>query len=112
MPRDAPATPALPIGAIQEAVCRRFGVTLQELVSHGRSKTLVRARHAAFLLARGAGYSFPQISAAFGDRCHATVLHGIKRAQQMRVHDLDFAAALMTLDSLAGCSKPAAPLAT
>jgi chromosomal replication initiator protein len=57
------------------------GFTFDELIGPGRAYALSRVRQYGMLLAYRAGYSTPQIGAAF-KRDHTTVLHGLKAAKR------------------------------
>src|SRR6266705_1973814 len=64
------------IERIQEIVCERFSLTLEELCSHKRSQYIVYPRQVAMYLSRELTDSaLPKIGEHFGDRDHTTVLH-------------------------------------
>jgi chromosomal replication initiator protein len=64
------------IERIQEVVCERFSMTLEELCSHKRSQNIVYPRQVAMYLSRElTDSSLPKIGKHFGDRDHTTVLH-------------------------------------
>src|SRR6266508_128988 len=64
------------IERIQEVVCERFSVSLEELCSRRRSQNIVYPRQVAMYLSRElTDSSLPKIGKHFGDRDHTTVLH-------------------------------------
>jgi chromosomal replication initiator protein len=68
--------PSVTIEHIQEVVCERFGLSLDELCSHKRSQNIVYPRQVAMYLSRElTDSSLPKIGKHFGDRDHTTVLH-------------------------------------
>jgi chromosomal replication initiator protein len=65
---------------ILREVCASHGVTLDQLISHNRSKKFIDARMLAYYrLHKELGLSLPQIGRYIGDRDHSTVFYGIKR---------------------------------
>jgi chromosomal replication initiator protein len=76
--------PQVTIERIQEIVCDRFGMSLDELCSHKRSQNIVYPRQVAMYLSRElTDSSLPRIGRHFGDRDHTTVLHANTKIQRM-----------------------------
>ncbi len=76
--------PQVTIERIQEIVCDRFGMSLDELCSHKRSQNIVYPRQVAMYLSRElTDSSLPSIGRHFGDRDHTTVLHANTKIQRM-----------------------------
>ncbi len=72
------------IERIQEVVCERFSLSLEELCSHKRSQNIVYPRQVAMYLSRElTDSSLPKIGKHFGDRDHTTVLHANAKIQNM-----------------------------
>jgi chromosomal replication initiator protein len=72
------------IERIQEVVCDRFEMTIEELCSHKRSQNIVYPRQVAMYLSRElTDSSLPKIGKHFGDRDHTTVLHANAKIQRM-----------------------------
>ncbi len=68
--------PQVTIARIQEAVCERFSLTVQELCSPRRSQAVAYPRQVAMYLSRElTDSSLPKIGKEFGGRDHTTVLH-------------------------------------
>ena len=75
---------AVTIERIQEVVCDRFSMSLEELCSHKRSQNIVYPRQVAMYLSRElTDSSLPKIGKHFGDRDHTTVLHANAKIQNM-----------------------------
>ncbi len=76
--------PQVTIERIQEVVCDRFGMSIDELCSHKRSQNIVYPRQVAMYLSRElTDSSLPRIGRHFGDRDHTTVLHANTKIQRM-----------------------------
>jgi len=80
--------PEVTIGRIQEAVCERFSLTVQELVSPRRSQAVAYPRQVAMYLSRElTDSSLPKIGKEFGGRDHTTVLHANAKITRMIKED-------------------------
>ncbi|MBO9624147.1 MAG: hypothetical protein J7500_15675 [Sphingomonas sp.] len=72
------------IADIQAAVARHYGITRGDIVGPAREAKIVRPRQVAMYLTRRlTDKSLAQIGHAFGDRNHATVIHGVDRIRPM-----------------------------
>jgi hypothetical protein len=82
------------IEAIQRAVLVEFpSVTMYDLKSVRRKKTMVRARQIAVYLAKTlTARSLPEIGKRFGGRDHTTILHSVRKIEAMIERDLELAA--------------------
>jgi chromosomal replication initiator protein len=75
---------------IQDAVCERFHITREELLSPSRAARLVWPRQVAMYLAReNTDLTFPDIARRFGGRNHTTVMHAVKRTADRLTTDRD-----------------------
>jgi chromosomal replication initiation ATPase DnaA len=64
-------------------VCRKHGLTYDEIMGHQRSVRIAIARHEAFYrLATETTSSLPRIGKWMGGKDHTSVLHGIRRHRQ------------------------------
>jgi chromosomal replication initiator protein len=71
------------IAEIKQAACAQFGITVEELVSPGRSQRVAQPRSLAMYLARELTQeSLPAIGREFGGRDHTTVLHAWRRTNE------------------------------
>lgn len=92
---------ARPTGAgdIIAAVATAFGVTAKEIKGTSRLKTVALARQVAIYLARvSAKGSLPAIGREFG-RDHSTVLHAVRKVEELLAKDEDFAGVVRELRS-------------
>ena len=61
-----------------------FGVSLEDLRGHSRSRVLVNARQVAMYLCRElTDLSLPKIGAQFGNRDHTTVMYADRKINQL-----------------------------
>ena len=80
--------PEVTIARIQDAVCERFSLTVQELVSPRRSQAVAYPRQVAMYLSRElTDASLPKIGKEFGGRDHTTVLHANAKITRMISED-------------------------
>ncbi len=69
---------------IKTVIMQEFGVSLTDMVSHRRQRSLVMPRQIAMWLARElTPLSMPTIGKLFGNRDHTTVLHACRRVEAM-----------------------------
>lgn len=86
------------IEIIQKKVCECFGVKLSDLLSGKRQKNIIKARHTAMYLCKKlTTKSLPDIGKSFGGKDHATVIHAVKRVNELLNEDKEFAADLEIL---------------
>jgi chromosomal replication initiator protein len=75
---------AVTIDRIQELVCERFSVTIDELTGDRRSQNIVYPRQVAMYLSRElTDSSLPKIGKEFGGRDHTTVIHATSKIARM-----------------------------
>lgn len=75
---------------ILKAVSRHYKVPRNELLSARRSRDVVRPRQIAMYLAKALTQrSLPEIGRRFGGRDHTTVLHSVRKVEQMIKDDLE-----------------------
>lgn len=68
----------LSIEEIQTTVCKKYSISLQQMLSSERTATLVTPRQLAMYISRKyTANSLPVIAAKF-DKKHATIIHGVK----------------------------------
>ncbi|NOZ31753.1 MAG: chromosomal replication initiator protein DnaA [Alphaproteobacteria bacterium] len=80
------------IDDIQIAVARHFKVSKPDLLSARRSRSVVRPRQIAMYLAKMlTSRSLPEIGRRFGNRDHTTVLHAVRKIEQLMSEDIVFA---------------------
>lgn len=88
-----------PIGIIQAAACRMYGVPLRDLVGPSRRVKIVHIRHMAMWAARECtSASLPKIGRRFGGRDHTTVLHAVRKIDALiATGETEFAAQVEAL---------------
>jgi len=75
--------PEINADQIMVATAEYFGVSLEDLRGHSRSRVLVNARQVAMYLCRElTDLSLPRIGQAFGGRDHTTVMHADRKIRQ------------------------------
>ena len=80
------------IDEIQRVVAEHYRVTVSDMLSKGRSRTVVRPRHVAIFLAKElTNYSLPEIGKSFGGRDHTTVLHAYRKIREARESNVELA---------------------
>lgn len=86
------------IDEIQRAVSTYFELKPIELVSARRARVVARPRQIAMYLAkRLTTRSLPEIGRKFGGRDHSTVIHAVRRIEQLRDSDVDVDSAVRML---------------
>ena len=86
---------------IQKVVARHFGVSRQDLLSNRRTRVIVRPRQIAMFLSKTmTPRSLPEIGRHFGGRDHTTVLHAVRKVEQLSSSEPKFAQELELLTRL------------
>lgn len=86
------------IDEIQKAVSSHFDVKQLDLVSQRRAVAIARPRQIAMYLAkRLTTRSLPEIGRKFGNRDHSTVIHAVRRIEELRGTDSDIDGAVRSL---------------
>jgi len=83
---------------IQRVVSKHYNVTKADLLSARRTRTIVRPRQIAMYLAKVmTPRSLPEIGRRFGNRDHTTVLHAVRKIEEMARGDYSLAQELELL---------------
>jgi chromosomal replication initiator protein len=78
----------LTVDEIQKATAEHFGLKPADLVSACRARAVARPRQAAmWLVKQFTTRSLPDIGRRFGGRDHTTVMHAVRRIDELRVSD-------------------------
>ncbi|WP_439538772.1 chromosomal replication initiator protein DnaA [Sphingomonas sp.] len=86
------------IDEIQKAVSNHFDVKQLDLVSQRRAVAIARPRQIAMYLAkRLTTRSLPEIGRKFGNRDHSTVIHAVRRIEELRGTDSEIDGAVRSL---------------
>ena len=77
------------IDDIQRKVADYYNLRLSDLLSARRSRTIARPRQIAMYLSKIlTTRSLPEIGRKFGGRDHTTVIHAVKKVEDLRVSDV------------------------
>jgi chromosomal replication initiator protein len=76
------------IDDILKIISKHFGVNRADLLSNRRNRSIVRPRQIGMYLAKNlTSRSLPEIGRRFGNRDHTTVLHAIRKVEQLMSDD-------------------------
>ncbi|MEI8295976.1 MAG: helix-turn-helix domain-containing protein, partial [Alphaproteobacteria bacterium] len=82
----------LTIEDIQKRVAEFYRIKLSDMQSPRRSQTLVRPRQVAMYISKQyTTRSLPEIGRKFGGRDHTTVLYAVRKIDELRGTDHEFA---------------------
>ena len=86
------------IDEIQRKVADYYAIKLSDLLSARRAREVARPRQVAMFLAkRLTPRSLPDIGRRFGGRDHTTVMHAVKRIEELRADDSELDADITRL---------------
>jgi chromosomal replication initiator protein len=86
---------------IQRVVARHYNVSKTDLLSNRRTRTIVKPRQIAMYLAKVmTPRSLPEIGRRFGGRDHTTVLHAVRKIEDLATADTTLAQELELLRRL------------
>jgi chromosomal replication initiator protein len=89
------------IEEIQRIVARHYNVSKQDLLSNRRTRIIVKPRQVAMYLAKTmTPRSLPEIGRRFGGRDHTTVLHAVRKIEDLTSNDTKLAQELELLKRL------------
>jgi chromosomal replication initiator protein len=82
---------AVTIEIVQKAVADHYSLKVAELKSKNNSKSVAMPRQIAMYLCKSlTNASLPEIGKSFGGKHHSTVIHSIRKIEQLRQKDGDF----------------------
>ena len=82
---------AITIEAIQKYVADYYNLKLADLKSRNNSKSVAMPRQVAMYLCKSLTHaSLPEIGRSFGGKHHSTVIHSIRKVEELRKRDTDF----------------------
>jgi chromosomal replication initiator protein len=77
---------------IQRKVSEHYNIRLSDMIGPKRVRTYARPRQVAMYLAKTmTSRSLPEIGRRFGGRDHTTVMHGVKRIEELKSKDAHMA---------------------
>ena len=79
------------IEEIQKQVASHFNIRISDMHSARRARSVARPRQVAMYLAKQlTTRSLPEIGRKFGGRDHTTVMHAVRKVDELREHDSSF----------------------
>ena len=79
------------IEEIQKQVASHFNMRVSDMHSARRARSVARPRQVAMYLAKQlTTRSLPEIGRKFGGRDHTTVMHAVRKVDELREHDVTF----------------------
>ncbi len=79
------------IDEIQRKVAEHYSIRLADMHSARRSRNVARPRQVAMFLAKQlTARSLPEIGRKFGGRDHTTVMHAVRKVEELMVEDASF----------------------
>ena len=82
---------AVTIEIIQKYVADYYNLKMVELKSRNNSKSVAMPRQVAMYLCKSLTHaSLPEIGRSFGGKHHSTVIHSIRKVEELRKRDADF----------------------
>ena len=80
------------IEEIQRKVAEHYNIRLSDMIGPKRVRTLARPRQIARYLAKQmTSRSLPEIGRRFGGRDHTTIMHGVRKIEELRAQDRSLA---------------------
>lgn len=94
----SPPEKSVPVDTIKRRVAAFFDLSLEDMISQRRHRAVARPRQIAmYFCKRLTRRSFPDIGQRFGGRDHTTVMHAVKRIEELAAVDAAFAAELLEI---------------
>jgi chromosomal replication initiator protein len=89
----------LTIDEIMKKVCEHYNLRMSDMVSPRRTRSIARPRQMAMYLAKKlTPRSYPEIGRKFGGRDHTTVLHGVRKIEELIAQDPQLAEDALLLE--------------
>lgn len=86
------------ISEIQIAVCEYYGLSRMDMKSEKKAIIIARPRQVAmYLIRKMTPRTYPEIGRKFGDRDHATVIHGVRRIETLMLEDVELCNDVLTI---------------
>lgn len=80
------------IEEIQRHVAEHYNIRLSDMIGPKRVRTFARPRQVAMYLCKQmTSRSLPEIGRRFGGRDHTTVMHGVRRIEELKIQDAQIA---------------------
>jgi chromosomal replication initiator protein len=73
---------------IMKKICHYYNVRMSDLLSPRRSRNIARPRQMAMYLSKNmTSRSYPEIGKQFGNRDHTTVMHAVRKIEELKSQD-------------------------
>jgi chromosomal replication initiator protein len=77
---------------IQRKVAEHFNIRMSDMIGPKRQRSIARPRQVAMYLSKSlTTRSLPDIGRRFGGRDHTTVMHGVRRIEELKLNDTQLA---------------------
>ena len=74
-----------------DQLAEHFNIRITDMHSPRRSRSVARPRQIAMYLAKSiTSRSLPEIGRKFGGRDHTTVMHAVKKIEELKLQDVNF----------------------
>jgi chromosomal replication initiator protein len=94
---------ALSVDSVQQAVCKHFNISISDLKSSKRHRSVAFPRQVAMYLCRnGLNTSYPEIGNQFGGKDHTTAIAACKKITKMIKDDIAVRSKIEALERLLG----------
>jgi chromosomal replication initiator protein len=99
LPEPLPVLVSPTMAEIREAVCRKYRISMMELLGQQRARYVARPRQIGMFLARRMTMrSLPEIGQHFGGRDHTTVIHACSTVMRLCAEDKEVAEDVLLLE--------------
>ena len=89
------------VDEIQKQVSSHFHIRVADMFSARRSRQIARPRQIAMYLAKNlTSLSYPEIGRRFGNRDHTTIMHAVRKVEELMVSDTELADDVSLLKSV------------
>ncbi len=90
--RNKPTDRHITIEEIQKRVAEHYAIRLSDMHSARRARAVARPRQVAMYLSQQlTARSLPEIGRKFGGRDHTTVMHAVRKIEELKAIDPGFA---------------------
>ena len=89
------------VDEIQKQVASHFHIRVADMFSARRSRQIARPRQIAMYLAKNlTSLSYPEIGRRFGNRDHTTIMHAVRKVEELMVSDTELSDDVSLLKSV------------
>lgn len=89
------------VDEIQKQVANHFHIRIADMFSARRSRQIARPRQIAMYLAKNlTSLSYPEIGRRFGNRDHTTIMHAVRKVEELMVSDIELSDDVSLLKSV------------